>query len=367
MEAIKTRIYPNEVQKDFIEKTFGCTRFIYNKCLEQQIKNHEQEGKFVSKYGMIKWITKLKEEYDWLREVENTPLQKSVFNLESAYKKFFKEHRGFPKFKSKRSKQSYKTDQHIYVEGHWVKLPKMDKIRVFEKLPNINPRQIVISKEADKYYVSILFNNKRNKVKKTKKVGIDLGIKDFAIFSDGTKVSNPKLLSQSEKQLIKLQRRLSRCKEGSNRRKIAKLKVARCHQKIKNQRQDFLHKLTTAIAKQYKYVAIENLSVKNMVRNHCLAKSISDVAWGEFRRQLEYKMNWYGGELKVIGRFEPSSKTCSKCGLIKKDLKLSDREWICEKCGTKHDRDINAAKNILNFSYSPMERREGDVEICAIA
>lgn len=367
MEAIKTQIYPNQKQKELIEKTFGCTRFIYNKCLEQQIKNHEQSQKFINKYGMCKWITGFKKEYEWLKEVENKPLQYSVFNLESAYKRFFREHKGFPNFKSKNGKQSYKTDVHIYVEKHWVKLPKMDKIRVFEKLPDIKPKQITVSKEADKYYISILFDNKRNNVKKTKKVGIDLGIKDFAIFSDGTKISNPKLLIQSEKQLTKLQRRLSRCKKGSNRRKVAKFKVARCYQKIKNQRQDFLHKLTTAIAKQYKYVAIENLSVKNMVKNHCLAKSISDVAWGEFRRQLEYKMNWYGGELKVIGRFEPSSKTCSKCGLIKKDLTLSDREWTCEKCGTKHDRDINAANNILNFSYSPMERREGDVEICAIA
>lgn len=367
MEAIKTQIYPNQKQKELIEKTFGCTRFIYNKCLEQQIKNHEQSQKFINKYGMCKWITGFKKEYEWLKEVENKPLQYSVFNLESAYKRFFREHKGFPNFKSKNGKQSYKTDVHIYVEKHWVKLPKMDKIRVFEKLPDIKPKQITVSKEADKYYISILFDNKRNNVKKTKKVGIDLGIKDFAIFSDGTKISNPKLLIQSEKQLTKLQRRLSRCKKGSNRRKVAKFKVSRCYQKIKNQRQDFLHKLTTAIAKQYKYVAIENLSVSNMVRNHCLAKSISDVAWGEFRRQLEYKMNWYGGELKVIGRFEPSSKTCSKCGLIKKDLTLSDREWTCEKCGTKHDRDINAAKNILNFSYSPMERREGDVEICAIA
>lgn len=367
MESIKTQIYPNQQQKELIEKTFGCTRFIYNKCLEQQIKNHEQSQKFINKYGMCKWITELKKEYEWLKEVENKPLQHSVFNLESAYKRFFREHKGFPNFKSKNGKQSYKTDASIYVEKHWVKLPKMDKIRVFEKLPDIKPKQIIVSKEVDKYYISIMFDKQREKIKTSGEIGIDLGIKDFAIFSNGTKIENHKFIKNSEKQLTKLQRRLSRAKEGSNRRNIAKLKVSRCHQKIRNQRQDFLHKLTTAIAKQYKYVAIENLSVSNMVKNHCLAKSISDVAWGEFRRQLEYKLKWNGGELAVIGRFEPSSKTCSDCGFIKKDLKLSDRKWVCEKCGTSHDRDINAAKNILNFSHSPMERREGGVEICAIA
>lgn len=355
IRAIKRRIYPTEEQAQFFERNFGCARFVYNQLLERQIKNHEQGEKFANKYTMIHWLTELKTENPWLKEVDSRALQEAMFALESSYLAFFNKNNAFPKFKSKKSaRQSYTTNANLKVLDGYIQIPKAKLVRYKGKsLGNICPKKITISKSAGRYYASIMYDDDRpipEKAPIQKSVGIDMGIKDYAILSDGQKYANPKLLSKSEERLKVLQRRLAKKQKGSNRRSRAKLRVARQYEKIRNQRQDFLHKLSNEITNQYDYAAIEDLSVANMVKNHKLAKAIADCSWGEFARQLEYKSEWRGKTLKKIGRFEPSSKTCSNCGYVKHDLTLADREWDCPECHAHLDRDVNAAKNILVFS-----------------
>lgn len=356
LKAIKGRIYPTKEQCKIIDQTFGCSRFVFNKILERQIANHEKGEKFVGKYEMCKWLTELKEENPWLKEVDSRPLQKSLFALESAYKAFFREGKGFPKFKSRKGKQSYTTNSALRATPYMIKVPRISPIKCKGNFPEgLTPKQITISKTAGRYYVSVLYDDGRTEptvIEPKTYVGVDLGIKDYVILSNGVKFPNPKYLKKSEKHLKFLQRQLSKKTKGSNRRSKARLKVARQYEKIKNQRLDNIHKVTTAITKQFDYVAIEDLSVKNMLKNHSLAKAISDCGWFEFRRQLEYKCRWRGKTLKVIGRFEPSSRTCSVCGYVNRSLTLKDREWICPECSTFHDRDMNAAMNILKFSMA---------------
>ena len=355
LRAIKRRIYPTEEQAQFFERNFGCARFVYNRLLERQIKNHEQGEKFANKYTMVHWLTELKEDNIWLKEVDSRALQEAMFALESGYSAFFRKNNAFPRFKSKKfPRQSYTTNSNLKVLGGYIQVPKTKLVRYKGKsLKGIQPKKITISKSAGRYYASVMYDDGKpipEKASIRQSVGIDMGIKDYAILSDGKKYPNPKLLSKSEERLKVLQRRLAKKQKGGNRRLVAKLKVARQYEKIRNQRQDFLHKLSNEITNQYDYVAIEDLSVANMVKNHKLAKSIEDCSWGEFARQLEYKSEWRGKTLKKIGRFEPSSKTCSNCGYIKHDLTLADREWDCPECHAHHDRDVNAAKNILVFS-----------------
>lgn len=362
--TIKTRIYPNPEQTELIEKTFGCVRFVYNKALERQIQRNLYDQKFSGKYAMCRWITEMKIDSDWLGEVDNKALQNSVANLEDAYKRFFNGS-GFPKFKSKHSgDQSYSTTQSVYVGPHYVRVPKAGKIRVLERLDEtIKPSKITISRKAGLYFASIEYNDGKEQAEPNgnPSVGIDLGVKDLATLSDGTKIPNPRHIKRYEKKIKHLQRELCRKTKGSNRYNEAKEKLARAQMDLANCRKDYLHKTTTMITKSYGYIAIENLSVKNMVKNHSLARAISDCGWGEFRRRLEYKAKWYGSEVKVIGRFEPSSKMCHVCGAINKELTLKDRLWTCE-CGAIHDRDINAAINILAFSYAPTGSRKVGVE-----
>lgn len=352
---MKCRLYPTAEQAQFFEWNFGCVRFVYNQMLERQIKEYESGGKSVNKYAMVYQLTELKEANPWLKEADSRALQAAVFALESGYLAFFRKNNAFPKFKSKKSaRQAYTTNANIKVLDGYVRVPKAGLVRCKgERLSNICPKTITISKSAGKYYASIIYDDglptpEKSPIKSS--IGIDMGIKDYAILSDGKKYANPKLLSKSEERLKVLQRRLAKKQKGSNRRSAAKLKVVRQYEKIRNQRQDFLHKLSNEITNQYDYVAIEDLSVANMAKNHKLAKAIEDCSWGEFARQLEYKSEWRGKTLKKIGRFEPSSRTCSNCGYINHSLTLSDREWTCPECHAYHDRDINAAKNILVFS-----------------
>ena len=357
--AIKTRIYPTEEQKILINKTFGSCRFVYNKALEKQIERHTGEKKFIGKYEMCRWITEIKQVYDWLYDVDSRALQLSAAYLESAYKKFFKG-AGFPKFKNKHGKQSYTTDSAIRIKPHYVRVPKIGLIRTYERLDeNITPNSITISIQASLYFISIQYNDGKEPAESNGNtpVGIDLGIKDLAVISDSTVIPNPKHINKHEEKIKKLQRKLSQQKRSSSRYKITKQKLARAFLKVSDSRQDYLHKATTMITKSYGYIAIENLNVSGMVKNHKLAKAISDCGFYEFRRQLEYKAVWYGSKIAVIGMFEPSSKTCSNCGWIKKDLTLVHRVWTCESCNAIHDRDINAAKNILNFSIAPTGKR----------
>lgn len=357
-KAYKFRIYPNKTQENLIQKTFGCVRFVYNHFLDKRIKAYEADKTTLTYSKCSGELTKLKQEFVWLKEPDKCSLQNALKNLDTAYQNFFKRtEAGYPKFKSKKNRhRSYKTNctnNNIAFTGSRIKLPKIGKVKIRDKqIPQGRIINATISQTpSGKYYVSLCCTDVEKPlfVRTDKYVGIDLGIKDFAITSDGDKYSNHKYLKQSLIKLAKLQRELSRkTKDGSNRDK-ARIKIARLQEKIANQRKDNLNKLSTKLVKEYDVICLEDLRVKNMVKNHKLAQSISDVSWTEFVRQLSYKAEWYGKELVKIDKFFPSSQTCHVCGYINKDTKnLSVRRWICPNCKAEHDRDINASINILN-------------------
>lgn len=360
LKAYKYKLEPTTEQKVLIEKHIGSCRYIYNWALSLKVKSYEETGKSLSQFDINKRITSLKVENKWLGEVNSQSLQGMTRNLESAFTRFFREKKGFPNYKSKKNPvQSFPVPQHYSVdfENNTVKLPKIGVVkaklhRVFEgKL-----KTATISKSrTGKYYISILVDNgKELPAKETfseiTTIGVDVGIKDFAVLSTGEKIENPRYLKSSLKRLKVLQKRVSRKQKGSKNREKAKQRLAVLHDKITNQRNDFQNKLSFKLISENQAIALETLNVKGMVKNHHLAQAISDSAWSSFVTKLEYKAEWAGKTILRIGRFEPSSKLCSVCGYHNSELTLKDREWTCPDCKTKHDRDINAAINIKKFA-----------------
>ena len=360
LKAYKFRLYPTKTQKNMINKHIGSCRFVYNWALAEKIKTYEQTGKSISQFDLNKKITVLKEEKIWLTEVNSQSLQGMTRNLESAFTKFFREKTGFPNFKSKKNPiQSFPIPQHYTVdfENSVIKLPKIGKVEtVLHRKFEGTMRVATLSKTCTgKYFISILVeDNKEIPIKQeftaATTIGIDVGIKDFAVFSNGEKVENPKYLKTSLQTLKVLQKQVSRKVKGSNRRRKAIIRLAKLHEKVTNQRNDFQNKLSFKLTSENQAISLENLNVKGMVKNHCLAQAISDASWSSFVNKIEYKAQWLGKTVLRIGRFEPSSKICNNCGYYKQDLTLSVREWICPDCNTFHDRDVNAAINIKKFA-----------------
>jgi putative transposase len=313
-------------------------------------------------------VLKKVEGYEWLKEVNSQTLHASLINLETAYTKFFKKQNKFPKFKKKSNNQSFSVPQHFKIDKQLF-IPKMKEgiATIFHRPLEGNAKSLTISKtSSNKYFVSILCEvPKKSKPKTGNKIGIDLGITDFIVLSDGTKIKNPNFNRKSKKKLSKAQQHLSRKTKGSNRYIKQRIKVARINEKITNSRKDFQHKLSTKLINEYDLISLEDLAVKNMIRNHKLAYSIQDSGWSSFVSMLEYKASWYGKEVIKVDRFYPSSKSCSNCDYIIDKLPLNVRSWKCPKCNELHDRDINAAKNILRQGlsnvYSP-ERCLTDME-----
>ena len=368
-KAFKFRLAPNKEQKVLISKTLGCCRFLYNQMLNEKQAKYKSNDKTICRTEK-----QYKEEFPFLKEVDSISLQQTRIDLQNSYKNFFRKLKQKQKtslrFKSKHNpKHSYRTINirgSIRVEGNKIKLPKLGfvKIKQSRELQG-KIKSVSISKNIlGNYYISILCEVEIKELPKLDtKIGIDLGIKEFCITSDGEFVDNPKYLRKSEEKLKKIQKILSHRKKGSNRRFKQQKKLFKIHEKIRNQRLDFLHKLSTKLISENQVICLEDLRVKNMVKNHCLAKSISDCSWSKFVELLKYKSDWYGRELVQIGKFFPSSKVCSNCGNIKKDLTLKDREYQCSSCATTLDRDYNASLNILREGLRILTKNRRDDEV----
>jgi len=366
LKAYKYRLSPNDEQKVLLDKHFGCTRFVYNLALETKQTAYAGNKKSLSYNDMSAQLTDLKKECEWLREVNSQCLQMALRNLDNSFQRFFKGYADFPNFKKKQNKQSFQLPQSVSVDfkNNCIDLPKFkEPIKaILHRTFKGDVKTVTISKTpTNKYFVSILVDNHielPKPIKSNNAVGIDVGIKTFAVLSDGTEYANPKHLRNAMVKLKWMQRQLSKKVKGSNRRNVWKFRVAKQHERVSNQRKDFLHKATNEITNRFDLIILEDLNIKGMVKNHKLAGAISDCGWNMFETMLKYKSEWKGKKVEYIGRFEPSSKICSNCGVKNNALTLADREWTCDNCHTTHDRDINAAKNILSFGLrnSGMER-----------
>lgn len=360
LKAFKFRLYPTPDQEQLLNKTFGCVRVVWNQRVET-FNNWQPNELLVPD----KTIKELKTEFDFLSEVPYNALEQKLQDWRSTKSQYFNKKRktklGKPKFKSRKGRQSFRLSTNGFsVKENQIYAAKIGKLNlighVLNQLPLETCKQITISKDpTNKFYCSILIQiNVDPKPLTGKMVGIDLGLKELFILSDGTKIDNPKYFRENQTELKKAQQHLSRKAKGSNRCNKQRIKVARVHDKTKNRRKHLLHEVSTKIVTNFDVICVENLNVKGMVKNHCLAKAISDASWSSFVTMLDYKCNWYGKTLVKIDRFYPSSKTCSNCGYKVDILGLDIREWTCPSCETNHDRDINAAKNILDKGFSDL-------------
>ena len=359
--AYKYRIYPNREQRNFFAKTFGCVRLFYNMSLDDMIKIYKEKKEY-------KDITpaSYKEQFQFLKEVDSLALSNAQLNRNKAFKAFFRKQNKFPKYKTKRNKQSYSTNNQngtVYLseDYKYISLPKIKNVRIkmHRKFKGVI-KTVTVSKECDNtYYVSILVEeNIETKSKTNKSVGIDLGIKSYIVDSDSNKINNPKYLSKSLVRLEVEQRKLSHMKKDSKNRDKQRIKVARLHHHIRNQRNDFLHKLSSKYINENQVISLEDLDIKQMEQDSTLSFFVADASWSKFVSMLEYKGKWYGRDIIKVPTFFPSSQLCSCCGYQNKDIKdLSIREWVCPKCGSSHNRDHNASINILNKGLDILKAR----------
>jgi putative transposase len=351
-KAYKFRFYPSEEQKENILQTFGCCRFVYNHFLNEKSRSWKEEKKSLNYCNLASLLCALKLKYEWLCKVSSVCLQQVLRNLDRAYQNFFKKKALFPSFKKKGSAQSatYMRNAFQYNEGKLYLAKQKTALNIrFSRSFKGEVSSVTISKDAcDRYFVSFLVREEIEPLAFVKKeIGIDLGISHTIVDNTGQKIVNPKFFKKSFCSLKRKQQQLSKKKKGSNNRSKAKLALARCHAKIKDQRLDFLHKETSRLVYENQVIAVEDLAVKNMQQNKKLSKEIADVGFATFLRLLEYKCLWYGRYFVQVDKFFPSSKTCSCCGDVLKELPLSTRQWECTACKSQHDRDVNAAKNIL--------------------
>jgi len=349
----KFRLNPDKEQQYILNRYFGCVRFVYNHFLNQRKEEYVNNKKSITYNQQSSFLTKLKKDpdYQWLKEINSQTLQYSLNCLDIAYQSFFKKRSGFPRFKSRKTKNTFTVPQSVKVEDNYLIIPKFKGGIKMVKHRNIEGliKKCSISKTSTgKYYVSILVEKEYQPVKKTNKnIGMDLGLNDFISLSNGSKTKGIRYLKKYERKLSLNQKHLSRKTRGSKRYEKQRLKVCRIHEKISNSRSDMLHKITFKLINEFDTIYIEDLNIKGMIKNRKLSKSISDVSWGRFIDILSYKCDWNDKQLIKVDRFFPSSKTCNKCSHINQNLKLHQRKWICNKCCAKLDRDINAAINIL--------------------
>jgi putative transposase len=381
LKAYRYRLYPNAEQAELLNKTFGCCRFVYNEARAFKKQAYDTEKKTVSRYELDRRLPELKKQFPWLSEVYSQTLQQSIAHLEAAYQRFFKQntHRrrapGFPKFKSKHDRQSASFPQNASIDfvTATLRLPKIGDVplalsRTFEG----RVKTVTVSRTSTgKFFAAVLVEDGIEHPTppvpdESNSLGIDVGLTDFAILSTGEKIANPRKLRASLRRLRRLSRSFSRKKKESRNRAKSKRRLALLHEKVVNQRQDFLHKTThrLVVENQATTLCVEALAVQNLMRNKRLSRSIADAAWGEFLRQIIYKALWNGKNLLKAGRFDATSKTCGECGWKKHALSLRDREWYCLNCGAVHDRDINAAKNIVRFAFGYVPRGHSESKAC---
>jgi putative transposase len=371
LKSYKYKLKPSEEQIVLLNKHFGSIRFAYNYFLNERKREYETNKQSLNYYDNAKSLTELKkqEEHVWLNEINSQSLQNSLKNLDDAYNGFFKKRTGFPKFKSKHTKNSFKIPQFVKLEKGKLKIPKFKEpidLILSRSFTGIIKQCTISKTPTNEYFVSILVETEHSVVPKTgKTVGIDLGIKDFVITSEGYKYKNNRYTKTYTKKLKERQQHLSRKTKGSNRYQNQKLKVATIHKKITNSRLDNLHKVSTELIKKYDVIVLEDLNIKGMIKNHKLSKHIADASWSKFIELLTYKAEWNDKKIVQIDRFFPSSKTCNCCGYINQNLKLDMREWTCPSCNTKLDRDLNASINILKEGYKQIsagtvDYRRGD-------